>query len=340
MEKEQVYDLLDLKYHNVDMFYRVLTKMPVDELNQLCSENRGFHHLCRKKEFWKSLWAQKLPFPVEELNLPFLRSQYLKYASMLDLAKYIHSHLDDWRRVFSGTEKNIFDELLSLSPYNVDEQNTSQSKMVKTIFDHGLEENNLDCLFLAVNKEYQLQNSTFMFSREAASSRFMPIITEGLHNGNLFDRLFSLLDKAQTIFFLEGLSLEDVIAIPSERDDCQVDLLEKVYEEKWTQFQINNYYSSELYHYFFFPIFLVASEKKCLKLFDFLIEKLLSLETGIRKDVVYHLTQSLMKSKSSYLNRFISKFEAGDGKEIETGKREFKRGSKIESNNEPEEEEP
>ncbi len=339
MEQEQVYDLLDLKYHNADMFYRVVSEMPVDKVNQLCFSNRAFHHLCRKKDFWKSLWFQKLPIPVEDLSLAFLRSQYLKYASMLDLAKYIQKHSEDWKD-FQGTEKEIFEELLRISPYDDQNVRAKQNILINTFFNHGLEKNNLDCLFFAVQKGYQLRNSTFMFAREATASKFMPIATEGLHNGNLFDRLFSLLDKKRTILFLENLTLNDLIELPSEKDDCQADLIEKVYEEKWEKFQESAYFSFELFHFFFSPILVKASEKRCLKLFDFSMDKIMTLGERDRKEVISHLVSDLMTAKSSYLDRFVHKFKASNAKEIAEGKKDFKRTSRKESDDESEEKKP
>ena len=86
-EKSYVRNLLDLKHANSDMFYRVLSEMEIDSLNNLC-QIEEFSELCKSSTFWEKLWKQKITFPFRESTPEKMKRDYLRHTAISKNSRY------------------------------------------------------------------------------------------------------------------------------------------------------------------------------------------------------------------------------------------------------------
>lgn len=291
MEKDQVRDLLDLKYHNADTFYKIISEMPIDDVNKLCSSNQNFHHLCGDQGYWERLWRQKIFLPVPDVEVKVLKQRYLKYASMVNLAEFIQKNqvLSEFKEFRGLSTEKIFEKLDELPNFDV-KKSLFENRHFEGIFLVGFDKLNLDCLLFGVSKGYQISNS-IMVSRNEDQDEDL---------GKLIDRLFSLLSEKQIISLMSRLSLSDIIALPRGKESCNTDIVEKVYDERFADVS-----GSENQRRFLVDALMASIKKDCEDLFDFFMKKISKLPVNSRRILIRKLVDSnSLKKNRKYFNRF------------------------------------
>lgn len=286
MERDQIRDLLDLKYANRDIFYQVLSEMPIDAVNNLCKTVTEFRRLCASQEFWMTLWKIKVPLPLPELDIiKRLKTKYLRYASMVDLAEFISKHSDIRGYgidIFGGKNKNeTFNTLLKYSNFSPENVVISEE-----IFHFGVVFNNLDCLLYAINAGLRIKDAN--------------VDDLSYHQrGELVDRLFSLISEDDFRYLILGLPVHDIIRIPRQKSkNCNINLIKTLYRNEPLKLEGN-----------FFGLSLVeAAKKKCNKLFDYLIDQMNAANLVQRDAAIYRAAYLLTEEElSDYLERFSAK---------------------------------
>lgn len=303
MERDQIRSLLDLKHANHDIFYRVLSEMPVDGVNNLCKTAVEFRKLCLSQEFWITLWKIKVPLPVPDLNdIGRLKTRYLRYASMADLARFLFENPEievsvnpEGEQIQGRTKDEIFNSLI----YYQRIIQGKHSLMNVEMFEVGVKHNNLDCLLFVINSGFTMGYLDIDKLLE-------------YKRGELFNRLFSMLTEDNFRFIFPNLSAYDIIRIPGSRN-CNINLLKKYFAGKRIACSDDCLGSSlEL-----------AATNKCDELFDYLLSKIKINKSYVqnRELFISNTYTRLRRNKLyNYLERFLDKLSVEDKKTIENVK--------------------
>ena len=275
-EKSYVRNLLDLKYANADMFYRVLSEMDIDIINNLCQVEE-FSKICDSPVFWEKLWRQKVPsvFPFHEDKPEIMKERYLEYAILANMADFIQRRRSSTTREFRDLPGKSKEEIMRYL-FRFQEENPIH----EGYFSIGIIYNNINFCYFSVNY------ITF-------SDRIVNDLVK-YKRGELVDRLFSLLPLKEQLRLVFHLRLEYIVKIP-RKNGCSDDLVKTV---------LNSKNDPEI-SYQLADAIMEALKKNCQSLLDFLIPQVFLRGPTVKGQALHQMADFLRDGK--YLDLFLKR---------------------------------
>ena len=281
-ETDYARNLLDLKYHNADAFYQVLTELSIDGFNKVIMTNE-FMDLRSKPEFWKRLWRTKFSVPFEEGKHPFdMKERYYRYSAAEQMAEFSYRHTESGLfATASFKEMSKRDRV----DYFLDPLEHLQAN--PELFKIGIEYDDVNFLYM-VTPSYIMKDKDVDNLVEK-------------NRGEIVDKWFSLISNQEQLRLTRKLKLDQIVRIPRV-EGCNTTLAEsalKMKEHEWKEPHFSQEFASAVDQ---------AFKKNCEDLLGFMVKEIKGFPRE-RKEKVMIWLADLKQKEVDYLMGKLTEFE-------------------------------